>query len=165
MGEGRITDPDEEVTEKIIHKKIEKRKYKRRIIMLKKIILIENDKEYQCNTMKEVVEMLIDKNYYNLSKEEQVNKMKMYAIANCLANKMKVVDENDLIDGENIEGKFIIKDEMTYILSLLTTNNVMLLERIDSNVFTSDLDKSKFDNNYIIVNKFAKELLKSYLRK
>ena len=56
--------------------------------MLKKIILIENDKEYQCDTIEEVVEMLIDKNYYNLSNEEQLNKMKMKGIANCLANKM-----------------------------------------------------------------------------
>ena len=54
---------------------------------------------------------------------------------------------------------------MTYILSLLTTNNVILLERIDSNVFTQNLDKSKFNNNYVIVNKFAKELLKKYLSK
>lgn len=133
--------------------------------MLKKIILIENNEEYQCDTMKEVVEMLIDKNYYNLSEEEKVNKMKMFAIANCLSNKMEVVEENELKDGFDIEGKFIIKDEMTYILSLLTINNVMLLERIDSDVFTSSLDKSKFDNNYIIVNKFAKEILKNYLSK
>ena len=133
--------------------------------MLKKIILIENDKEYQCDTIEEVVEMLIDKNYYNLSNEEQLNKMKMKGIANCLANKMEVIEDNQITDGEDIEGKFIIKDEMTYILSLLITNNVMLLERIDSAIFTNGLDKSKFDNNYIIVNKFAKELLKNYLGK
>ena len=133
--------------------------------MLKKIILIENDKEYQCDTIEEVVEMLIDKNYYNLSNEEQLNKMKMKGIANCLANKMEVIEDNQITDGEDIEGKFIIKDEMTYILSLLITNNVMLLERIDSAIFTNGLDKSKFDNNYIIVNKFVKELLKNYLGK
>ena len=133
--------------------------------MLKKIILIENDKEYQCDTIEEVVEMLIDKNYYNLSNEEQLNKMKMKGIANCLANKMEVIEDNQITAGEDIEGKFIIKDEMTYILSLLITNNVMLLERIDSAIFTNGLDKSKFDNNYIIVNKFAKELLKNYLGK
>lgn len=133
--------------------------------MLKKIILIENNEEYQCDTIQEVVEMLIDKDFYKLVKEEQINKMKMCAIANCLSNKMKVIEEKELEKNCDIDEKFIIKDEMTYILSLLTTNNIMLLERIDSNVFTSSLDKSKFDNNYIIVNKFAKDLLKDYISK
>ena len=48
---------------------------------------------------------------------------------------------------------------MTYILSLSIINKFMLLENIDSNIFTKELDKSQMDGNYIIVNKFAKELL------
>ena len=132
--------------------------------MLKKIILIENNQDYQCDTIQEVVEKLIDEKYYNLEYEEKIKKMKMLALANCLNNKMDIIEEIEL-DNFNIDNKFIIKDEMTYILSLLTTNNVILLERVDSNEFTKDLDKSNFTDNYIIVNKFAKELLKKYISK
>lgn len=133
--------------------------------MLKKIILIENDKEYQCDTMQEVVKKLIDENYYNFTQEEKINKMKMLALANCLNNKKEIIEEYELDTNFSIEGKFIIKDEMTYILSLLLINNIILLERIDSNVFTKDLDKSNFNDNYIIVNKFAEMLLQKYINK
>lgn len=133
--------------------------------MLKKIILIENDKEYQCDTMQEVVKKLIDENYYNFTQEEKINKMKMLALANCLNNKKEIIEEYELDTNFSIEGKFIIKDEMTYVLSLLLTNNIILLERIDSNVFTKDLDKSNFNDNYIIVNKFAEMLLQKYINK
>ncbi len=133
--------------------------------MLKKIILIENDKEYQCDTMQEVVKMLIDENYYNFTQEEKINKMKMLALANCLNNKKEIIEEYQLDTNFSIEGNFIIKDEMTYVLSLLLTNNIILLERIDSNVFTKDLDKSNFNDNYIIVNKFAEMLLQKYINK
>lgn len=133
--------------------------------MLKKIILIENDKEYQCDTMQEVVKKLIDENYYSFTQEEKINKMKMLALANCLNNKKEIIEEYELDTNFSIEGKFIIKDEMTYVLSLLLTNNIILLERIDSNVFTKDLDKSNFNDNYIIVNKFAEMLLQKYINK
>ena len=39
----------------------------------------------------------------------------------------------------------------------------LLLERKDSNIFTKKLNKDKIKDNYIIVNTFAKELLKKYI--
>lgn len=85
-------------------------------------------------------------------------------MANCMNNKMKIVDQID-INNESVDDKFIIIDEMTYILSLLMTNNIILLERVNSNIYTGTIDKSKIKDNYIIVNKFAKELLESYLKR
>ncbi len=130
--------------------------------MLKNIILIENNKKYQCDTKQEVVKMLLDEDFYNLSEQEKNKKMHMKAIANCF-NNMEISDGTDLKNNFNINEKFIIKDETTYILSLLITNKIILLERIDSNEFTKQLVKSKFTDNYIIVNKFAKELLQKYM--
>ena len=53
-----------------------------------------------------------------------------------------------------------ITTEKDFILSLLIdNNNLILLEKKDSNIFTEKLDKNKFNKNYIIVNKFAKQLL------
>ena len=130
--------------------------------MLKKLIIIENDEQYQYDTLEDIVKELIDENYYNISQEEKIKKMEIKALANCLNNDMEVVQK--LKDGD-IEDKYIIKDEITYILSLLITGNILLLERIDSNIFTKYLDKSIFTDNYVIVNTFAKELLKHYLKK
>lgn len=131
--------------------------------MLKKIIVIENNNKIQCNSEEEVIKLLIDNNYYELTEEEKLEKREIKAMANCMNNNMKIVREID-IDTDNVENKFIIKDEMTYILSLLMTNNIMLLERIDSNIYTGRINKSGMKDNYIIVNKFAKRLLENYLQ-
>ena len=129
--------------------------------MSKKIIIIENDVDYQCDTFEEIVKMLIDEKFYDLTAEEKKEKMKMKAIANSINNKMEIIDTVDNLN--NIDGKFIIKDEITYILSLLITTNIVILERIDSNIFTKNLNKSNIKENYVIVNKFAQKLLNEYL--
>ena len=132
--------------------------------MLKKIIMIENGEEFQCNTLEEATKELIDENYYEISETERKSKMKMKAMANCLNNRFEIVEDISNTD-ESLDRKFIIKDEMTYILSLLLTNNIILLERVDSNIFTKELNKQSFEDNYVIVNKFAKELLSKYLER
>lgn len=132
--------------------------------MLKKIIIIENGKECQFDTIEEVVKKLIDKDYYEMNKEQKNKKMRMKALANCINNKREIVQELPLDINDDIEGKFIIRDEITYILSLLITNNIILLERKDSNIFTKNLNKENLQDNYIIINTFAKELLKKYLK-
>ena len=129
--------------------------------MLKRIIIIENNNKVQCDSEEEVVRLLIDNNYYELTEEEKLEKREIKAIANCINNDMKIVKD---IDSENIQNKFIIKDEMTYILSLLITNNIILLERIDSDIYTKKINKSNIKDNYIIVNKFAKIILEDYLK-
>ena len=133
--------------------------------MLKKIIIIENGKDIQCNTLEDVVKILIDENYYNMTPFQKIEKMKMKALSNCINNKKEIVQELPVNSEESIEDKFIIQDEITYVLSLLTTNNILLLERKDSNIFTKDLNKENLKDNYIIVNAFAKELLSKYIRK
>ena len=129
--------------------------------MLSKIIIIENDNKVQCDSEEEVIKLLIDKRYYELSEKEKLEKREIKALANCINNKMQIVED---ADSEDIENKFRIKDEITYVLSLLITNKIILLERIDSNIYTANINKSEMKDNYVIVNKFAKELLKIYLK-
>ena len=130
--------------------------------MLSKIIIIENDNKVQCDSEEEVIKLLIDKRYYELSEKEKLEKREMKAIANCINNSFEIVEN---VNSNDLENKFVIKDETTYVLSLLIINKIILLERIDSNIYTSSIDKSNMKDNYIIVNKFAKELLKNYLEK
>ena len=130
--------------------------------MLKKIIIIENDEQVQCDTLEEVVKILIDENYYNMDQSKKIEKMKMKALANCINNKKTIVQEIKK-DMQDITEFFVIKDEITYILSLLMTDNIMLLERKDANIFSGELDKENIENNYIIINQFAKELLEKYI--
>ena len=64
---------------------------------------------------------------------------------------------------KEIAKNIVIQDEITYILSLLKIDKFMILENIESNFLTKHLDKSNFEGNYIIVNKFAEELLGKYV--
>ena len=129
--------------------------------MLKNLIIIENGQEVQCDDIESVVKVLIDENFYDLTLDEKKERMKMKALANSLGMKIDIVD--DVKDG-NYDGKFIIKDEITYILSLLTTNKVLLLENKEADAFAKNIDKSVIENNYIILNTFAKQLLKDYIK-
>lgn len=129
--------------------------------MLNNLIAIEKKNDYQCNTINELVKKLIDEKYYELTLEQRKNKMKMLAMANTLNKKMEIVDNCSC---GNINGKFIIKDEFTYILSLLICGNIVLLEKKESNVFIKYTNVPESKDNYIIVNKFAKDILKSYLK-
>ena len=130
--------------------------------MLNKVIIIEDDNKVQCDSVEEVVKTLIDEKYYELDEKEKLEKREMKAIANCINNSFEIVEN---VNSKDLENKFVIKDETTYVLSLLIINKMILLERIDSNIYTSSIDKSNMKDNYIIVNKFAKELLKNYLEK
>lgn len=129
--------------------------------MLNNLIAIEKKNDYQCNTINELVKKLIDEKYYELTLEQRKNKMKMLAMANTLNKKMEIVDNCSC---DNINGKFIIKDEFTYILSLLICGNIVLLEKKESNVFIKYTNVPESKDNYIIVNKFAKDIVKSYLK-
>ena len=133
--------------------------------MLKNIIIIENGKEYERNTLEEVVKTLIDENFYKLDEDEKKKVLKMKALANCVGIKKEIIEELKGDINSELDSNFIIKDEITYILSLLLLNKVIILENIDANIFTKDLDKGNIQNNYIVVNKFAKELLIKYLEK
>lgn len=125
--------------------------------MLKKIIVIDDNNEIQLDTEKEVIELLIDEKFYDLTEEEKKKKIELKALANCLG------------EGANIEEivkeKYVLIDEKTYIFSLLKNNKIILLERVDSEIFTSEIDKTKIKENYILVNTFAEKLLERYVKK
>ena len=117
--------------------------------MLKKLIILEGEKDLQCDSIQDVVKNLIDENFYNLTEEEKKNKMEMLAIANCIGENKEIISEITNIEDINInlDEKFIIKDEITYILSLLILNKVVMLERTDANELLKNIDKSGIENN------------------
>lgn len=114
--------------------------------MLQNLIVIENGRNYQFENEQELVKKLISEDYYDLPQDKKIEQIKIKAIANSL-NLKKDIPNN-------------IDNEKDFILSLLVDNDkLVLLEKSESNIFTEKLDKSQFTKNYILVNKFAKQLL------
>ena len=91
--------------------------------MLKELILIENNESCQFSNEKELIEHLLGDNYYNSTEQEKREQMKINGILNCANSDMQVIDIEKVKKNELDRGKkFIIYNEMTYVLSLLLTN-------------------------------------------
>lgn len=125
---------------------------------MNKIILFEGEQDYRCDTLEEVIKGLIDENYYNMTLAERKNQIKQKALANSLGHNLLLSE-----DYSEATNTLVIKDEITYFLSLLRANKLVALEKIDANIFAKEMDKTSFENNYIILNKFADTLLKRYI--
>lgn len=128
-------------------------KKKERKDMDYKYIIIEGDNDYKCNSFQEVVRKLINKDYYELSDKEKKEAIKRKATANMIGN--NCLAKIDLSD-------FMLEDEITYILSLLKMERIYLLEHRDKRELTIGIDLPKDAKNYVVVNSYAKELLKNY---
>ena len=114
--------------------------------MLKNLIVIENGRNYQFENEQELVKKLISEDYYDLPQDKKIEKIKIKTIANSLNFKKDIPQD--------------IINEKDFILSILVENNkLILLEKKDSNIFTEKIDKTQITKNYILVNKYAKQLL------
>ena len=124
---------------------------------MENLIVIEGKEKYQYKNIKDLVEGFINKDYYNMSKVEKRKELEKKAYANTIFDNIKIQKENFN------ENAFIIYDEITYILSLLRFNKIVLLEKTEANIFCRYINKEEIEDNYIIVNKFANEITKKYL--
>lgn len=130
--------------------------------MLDKLIIMKDDKDYQCSTFEEIVKYLINENYYNLTKQEKENIMMKKAIEKAVDKGLKIIKNNNQI--KDLNKSFIIIDEMTVILSVIKDQSkIVLLERKDSNIFNKYIKIPNNNDNYAIINTFATQALKNYL--
>lgn len=130
---------------------------------MENLIVIEGKEKYQYKDIKSLVENFISKNYYNMSKTEREDEIEKKAIANTMQNNIKIV-KLEQRTGDFDANAFVLYDEISYILSMLKLNKIILLERTDANIFGRYIDKKNIKDNYIIINKFANEIMKKYLK-
>lgn len=114
---------------------------------------MQNGKHLMFDSKKDLVKYLLDDDYYNLSSDDKKKRIELKTLANSIGDK-KLYSNN-----------LFAQDEVIYIYWLLMHSNVILLERKDSNIFTKGLDKININDDYIIVNKFASQLLERYIKK
>lgn len=132
--------------------------------MLDKLIIIEDDKDYQYSTFEEIVKYLINENYYNLTKQEKENIIMKKAIENAIDKGLKIIKNKNQIKEKDLNKSFIIIDEMTVILSIIKDQSkIVLLEKKDSNIFNKYIKIPNNNDNYTIINTFATQVLKNYL--
>ena len=141
-----------------------------------KMILLNGDKTYELKSYDELIELIFGKEYKTLSFEEK------YEIRFKKAFPITVETETELVDTRvgKINGNakvvserytfskaFIIDNEKTFILSLLKFKDIVLLEKINENIFyiegiIEDIEKNNnmgIENEYISINNIVDKLL------
>ena len=137
---------------------------------MKNLILISNNSQKEFDTLDELKKYILS-DLYNASIEEQKKYFYEKIFGFCIMNKLQIVDtlkgvyEGDYnIDSNeriNFENAIVIDNIDTYIISLCKFNIIVLLESKNNLVYTKNIEE--IENNegeYIIVNKFANEILK-----
>jgi len=129
---------------------------------MEKLIVIEGKEKYKYDNIENLIEAFIGNNYSNMPTEEKNIILEKKAVANTMMDNIKVVKINKYPDDFE-ENSFVLYNEISYILSMLKFNKLILLERTDANIFGKYINKEWIEDNYIIINKFANEILKKYL--
>lgn len=130
---------------------------------MKNLIVIEGKEKYQYEDLKSLIENFINKNYFNMLEEEKKKELEKKAIANTTQRNIQIVElEKKSTDFD--KNAFLLYDEITYILSMLKFNIVILLEKTDANIFGRYINKKNINDNYIIINKFASGIMEKYLK-
>ena len=118
----------------------------------KNLIIIEGKNEVQIDTLEELEEIFFGKEY--ASKEENDKLKDRYAKIypySLLAKKNVYLDLETLIERgklkkvENIDinNGLFINNDINFFLSLCKVDQIQILEKIESNIFTSEIDKIK----------------------
>ena len=130
---------------------------------MENLIVIEGKEKYQYKDIKSLVKNFINENYYNMSKQEKKDELEKKCVANTILNNIKIVKLEEKTEDFD-ENAFVLYDEISYILSMLKFNKIILLERTDANIFGRYINKENIKDNYLIINKFANEIMKKYLK-
>ena len=129
---------------------------------MENLIVIEGKEKYKYNDIKSLIKGFINERYYNMSETEQKNELEKKAIANTIQDNIEIYNMESKAQNYDKEA-FIVYDEITYILSMLKFNKIILLEKTNANIFGKYINKENITDNYIIVNKFANEIIQKYL--
>lgn len=129
---------------------------------MENLIVIEGKEKYQYRDIESLVEKFINENYFYMTEADRKAELEKMAIINNPQNKIKICKLDNKTTNFD-KNAFIIYDEITYILSLLKFNKIILLEKTNANILGKYINKENIEENYLILNKFADEIMQKYL--
>lgn len=138
------------------------------------LLEMQNSQDFQTDNYRDIVKQLISQDFYSLSGNEKREKIKQLAQINALfQNKrneehgfsQKIEVRDTYKKGDDVSDGIYTCDEKAYILSLASTNIIMLFERVDSRVITANVMAKSYEKEYCVINTHARELLKNHLNR
>lgn len=138
----------------------------------KKLFVMELDNSAQMDTLEELVTIYFNEFYINKPEREKISLRYscIYPFAMTQRKRIFVSLDEEMIDGMiqkvsdvDFEEGLFINNDVNFFLSMCKINELKICERMDSNIFTARLNKKNLQGDYVIVNDYAKELLKANL--
>ena len=136
---------------------------------MKNLIVIIGKNKYQFDTKEELLQSLLgdsSSEYSNLTAQEKKDRRYLKAYINMLGKEDKILDYKRESNGQgeiDISEKFLIDNDDMYVMSLLRANKIILLEHKEANIFAKNIQPSNAQDNYIIINSYALDIVKSYI--
>lgn len=136
------------------------------------LIIKFDENVYQLDSLIELTNLVFGEDYSKIEEDKKTFKRYNLVLPLSIKEKLPIVYLNkgvvkaemiyDNTEDFDINHCILIDNDYTYFLSLCRLNQIQILEKKDANIFTSKIDKSNMESNYILVNKFADKLLETY---
>ena len=131
----------------------------------KNLILIVDDEKYQYDTKEELLQDLLgdkENNYNDMTEEEKEKRRRLKAFINLKGREKYITNykqESSKKGMFSTDEKFLIDNDDMYVMSLLKMNEVILLEEKNAKIFSAKIDKTDIEDNYLVLNYYAKEIV------
>ena len=125
---------------------------------------------YEYDNLREMVQQILGKDYYQLSEKEKNEKLKLRTFMNAMMRGIPVEDVSESKELGDIEDeKYILLNEVTFLASLKYAKNkdIVVYEKITSNQFTQGIEKENLERvskEYIRINDCANQILEREIK-
>lgn len=135
----------------------------------KNYVVVEYEKKYEFDKIEDIIKSILGEDYYNLSEEEKYKKLKLNTFMNAGIKNIPIIEMKDTKQTPNIENEiYILKDEMTFLLSLAKNKDIVIFEKESNKVLAKDIDTTnlrKISEEYIVINDCANQILEKEISK
>lgn len=135
----------------------------------KNYVVVEYEKKYEFDKIEDIIKSTLGEDYYNLSEKEKYERLRLKTFMNAGAKNIPIMEIKNLeqIPDMNKE-MYILKNEVTFLLSLAKNKDIVIFENENNRILTRDIDTTNFrkiSEKYIVINDCANELLEKEISK
>lgn len=135
----------------------------------KNYVVVEYEKKYEFDKIEDIIKSILGEDYYNLSEEEKYKKLKLNTFMNAGIKNIPIIEMKDTKQTPNIENEiYILKDEMTFLLSLAKNKDIVIFEKESNKELAKDIDTTnlrKVSEEYIVINDCVDKILEKEISK
>lgn len=135
----------------------------------KNYVVVEYEKKYEFDKIEDIIKSILGEDYYNLSEEEKYKKLKLKTFMNAGIKNIPIIEMKNSKQILDIKEEiYILKDEITFLLSLAKNKDIVIFEKESNKELAKDIDTTnlrKVSEEYIVINDCANQILEKEISK